>query len=170
MPSPSVRTVAPGTGRAYSPDVPVTGFDHAAIPTANAVRLLEFYRGLGFGIDGEEALRAGGSFFAITFGDNKINVHGEGMVEKRGEPWYLRGPTAEPGCGDFCFVWNDGIDALLGLLAANGVEPIEGPVPRKGGRTAGTEPGVSVYTRDPDDNLLEFISYDPADIDKYSGE
>lgn len=149
--------------------MPVTGFDHAAIPTENAVRLLEFYKALGFGIDGEEALRAGGSFFAITFGDNKINVHGEAMVAMRGEPWYLRGPTAEPGCGDFCFVWNGGIDALLALLAANGVEPIEGPVPRKGGRDAGTGAGVSVYTRDPDDNLLEFISYEPADVEQYPG-
>jgi len=32
----------------------------------------------------------------------------------------------------------------------------EGPVTRNGGRRAD---GTSVYTRDPDGNLLEFISY-----------
>jgi catechol 2,3-dioxygenase-like lactoylglutathione lyase family enzyme len=37
----------------------------------------------------------------------------------------------------------------------NGVEPEQGPVPRNG---AGG-PGFSVYFRDPDGSLLEFISY-----------
>ena len=43
------------------------------------------------------------------------------------------------------------------------------PVPRIGGRGAGTGQGISVYTRDPDDNLLEFISYDAGDVARYSG-
>jgi len=148
--------------------MPVAGFDHAAIPTADSERLIAFYKALGFGIDGEDAWRAGTMpVFAITFGDNKINVHPEALVEHRGEPWYLRGPAAEPGCGDFCFVWVGGLDALLATLAASGVEPIEGPVPRIGGRGAGTGQGVSVYVRDPDENLLEFISYDPDDVARH---
>ena len=148
--------------------MPVTGFDHAAIPTADSERFLAFYKALGFGIDGEEAWREGGSkIFSITFGDNKINVHTEALVEHRGQPWYLRGPTAEPGCGDFCFVWEGGIDALLVALDAAGAVAIEGPVPRVGGRAEGTAQGVSVYTRDPDENLLEFISYDADDVARY---
>jgi catechol 2,3-dioxygenase-like lactoylglutathione lyase family enzyme len=108
--------------------------------------------------------------FSITFGDNKINVHTEELFARAKEiPGFLRGPTAEPGCGDFCFVWEGGIDALLDLLAAQGVDAIEGPVPRIGGRGAGTGQGISVYTRDPDDNLLEFISYDADDVARYSG-
>lgn len=148
--------------------MPVTGFDHAAIPTADAERLIAFYTSLGFGIDDEDGWRAGRRrVFAITFGDNKINVHPEDLVRFRGEPWYLRGPTAEPGCGDFCFVWEGGIDELLALLARAGVQPIEGPVPRIGGRGAGTGHGISVYVRDPDENLLEFISYDPDDVARF---
>lgn len=147
----------------------VAGFDHVALPTADSARLAAFYAALGFGIEGDDA-RAGrpSRFFAITFGDHKINVHGEALVEHRGEPWYLRGPSAEPGCGDLCFVWEGGIDALLARLSEVGVAPIEGPVPRVGGRAAGTERGVSVYARDPDDNLLEFISYAPADVARYA--
>jgi catechol 2,3-dioxygenase-like lactoylglutathione lyase family enzyme len=146
----------------------VTGFDHAAIPTADAARLLAFYESLGFGTAGADEWRAGRArVFALTFGDNKINVHPEDLVEHRGQPWYLRGPTAEPGCGDFCFVWEGGLDHLLTVLAAAGVEVVEGPVPRIGGRAGGTAGGVSVYVRDPDDNLLEFISYDPADVDRH---
>lgn len=145
--------------------MPVTGFDHAAIPTADSERFLAFYKSLGFGIEGEDAWREGRMpIFSITFGDHKINVHTEQLMARRHERFFLRGPTAEPGCGDFCFVWEGGIDALLATLAAAGVEAIEGPVPRIGGRSGGTGQGVSVYARDPDDNLLEFISYDPADV------
>jgi len=151
--------------------MPVTGFDHAALPTADSERFLAFYKALGFGIDGEDAWRAGTMpIFSITFGDNKINVHTEELFARSKDiPGFLRGPTAEPGCGDFCFVWEGGIDALVALLDEQGVEAIEGPVPRIGGRGAGTGQGISVYTRDPDDNLLEFISYDAGDVARYSG-
>jgi catechol 2,3-dioxygenase-like lactoylglutathione lyase family enzyme len=40
-----------------------------------------------------------------------------------------------------------------------GAEIIEGPVQREGGRDRGTAIGTSVYVRDPDRNLLEFIIY-----------
>ena len=36
---------------------------------------------------------------------------------------------------------------------------IEGPVQRDGGRALGTGIGTSLYTRDPDGNLLEFMVY-----------
>jgi catechol 2,3-dioxygenase-like lactoylglutathione lyase family enzyme len=146
----------------------VTAFDHVALPTSDAARLLAFYRSLGFGILGEEEWRAGTRpTCAITFGDNKINIHTEAMVAMRGRPEYLRGPAAEPGCGDLCFVWEGGIGSLQTKLGEAGVNPIEGPVPRLGGRSGGLTTGVSVYVRDPDDNLVEFISYDPADVAAY---
>ena len=53
------------------------------------------------------------------------------------------------------------------LLDEAGAEVVEGPVAREGGRRA---PASSVYVRDPDGNLLEFMIYDsgrnamPADI------
>jgi catechol 2,3-dioxygenase-like lactoylglutathione lyase family enzyme len=71
----------------------------------------------------------------------------------------LRGPTAQPGCGDFCFVWSGPIDALQELLAEVGAAVEEGPVERRGGRAGGRAMGTSLYTRDPDGNLLEFITY-----------
>ena len=45
--------------------------------------------------------------------------------------------------------------------AAAAVRPVvtPGPVPREGGRGGGKAAGTSVYTRDPDGNLLEFIVY-----------
>ena len=129
-----------------------------------------FYKALGFGIDGEEALaRRQMPIFSITFGNNKINVHSEACSRCGASPWFLRGPTAEPGCGDFCFVWEGGSTRCSRCSRRRASSAIEGPVPRIGGRDAGTGQGISVYTRDPDDNLLEFISYDADDVARYSG-
>jgi hypothetical protein len=36
---------------------------------------------------------------------------------------------------------------------------ISGPAPRAGGRARGTLPSLSLYARDPDDNLLEWMIY-----------
>jgi len=136
----------------------IVGFDHAAMPTADPEALIAYYQRLGFGLDGVQAWRDGKvRAFAITFGNNKINVHPSAVWQ---DPAFtLRGPGAVPGCGDFCFVWDGTLGALSDALAKGGAAVIEGPVGRVGGRAAGTARGTSLYTRDPDGNLLEFIVY-----------
>jgi catechol 2,3-dioxygenase-like lactoylglutathione lyase family enzyme len=134
--------------------VPVAGFDHVALPTADGERFLEFYKRLGFSSTDEEEWRAGRyPIFSLACGNNKINVHPPGLNAN------LRGPTAVPGCGDLCFVWEGGLDALVAMLADANVPIISGPVDRIGGRDEGRAAGVSVYVRDPDDNLVEFMCY-----------
>jgi catechol 2,3-dioxygenase-like lactoylglutathione lyase family enzyme len=54
-----------------------------------------------------------------------------------------------------CFVWDGDLESLQAALQHAGAQVELGPVERQGGRG----PGISVYTRDPDDNLLEFIMY-----------
>ena len=130
------------------------GIDHIAMPTANAERLITFYKALGFTINDEAEWRDGkANIFSIQIGDSKINVHPEGYTAK------LRGPSATPGGGDICFVWNGTVEACQNMLADAGVEVIEGPGPRKGARAGGGIPAVSLYARDPDDNLLEWMVY-----------
>ena len=130
------------------------GFDHIAMPTANAERLIEFYKRLGFTINDEAAWRAGQvGIFSIQVGDSKINVHPEGYTAT------LRGPTAVPGCADLCFVWDGTAEECQQMLAAAGVAVIRGPGPRKGARAGGGLPAVSLYARDPDQNLLEWMIY-----------
>ena len=147
----------------------VTGIDHIALPTADAERFLEFYKGLGFGTLGEDDWRSGRRpLFSITFGDNKINVHPPGLrAAMAGRPEYIVGDTATPGCGDVCFVWDGGIDSVLSLLAERGIPLVTGPVAREGGR-GGNGTGISVYVRDPDGNLVEFISYDADDVARHA--
>ena len=135
--------------------MPVAGFDHVALPTSDADRFIEFYKKLGFSIIDEDEWRRGEArIFAIQIGNSKINVHPQGMTAN------LRGVTASPGCGDLCFVWDGAVDEGVKMLADAGVEVIQGPAPRKGGRDGGQRFGTSVYVRDPDDNLLEFMVYE----------
>jgi catechol 2,3-dioxygenase-like lactoylglutathione lyase family enzyme len=84
---------------------------------------------------------------------SKINVHPEGYTAQ------LRGPTATPGCADICFVWEGTVEACRQMLEAAGVTIIRGPVPRAGGRGRGKTPSLSLYARDPDENLLEWMTY-----------
>ena len=134
--------------------MPTAGIDHIAMPTANAERLIAFYKKLGLLINNEEDWRTGTArTFSIQVGDSKINVHPEGYTAS------LRGPTATPGCADICFVWDGTVEQCKKLLQAAGVEVIQGPVQRAGGRGRGTTPSLSLYLRDPDENLLEFMTY-----------
>jgi len=134
--------------------VSTVSIDHIAMPTANAEGLIKFYKRLGFRINDEAEWRAGrANIFSIQVGDSKINVHPEGFTAR------LRGPTATPGCTDICFVWDGPVEECKRMLEDAGVEIIEGPGPRKGARGGGRFPAVSLYARDPDQNLLEWMVY-----------
>jgi catechol 2,3-dioxygenase-like lactoylglutathione lyase family enzyme len=138
--------------------VPIVDIDHVAIPTARPEEMLQFYRALGFAAPTPEKWRERGvPFFALSLGNTKINVHAPALWQD--PSMTLRGPTAQPGCGDFCFVWSGTIDALQELLASVDAPLEEGPVERRGGRAEGRALGTSLYVRDPDGNLLEFITY-----------
>lgn len=91
-----------------------------------------------------------GKGFAFRFGANQLNCHGPGQI---GSPM-ARVPVA-PGNSDICFRWDGPIEGAVAHLMACGVSVELGPVPRHG---AGGQ-GTSVYFRDPDGSLLEFISY-----------
>jgi catechol 2,3-dioxygenase-like lactoylglutathione lyase family enzyme len=138
--------------------VAIVDIDHVAIPTARPEEMLAFYRALGFSAPTPEKWRERGlPFFALSLGNTKINVHAPALWQD--PAMELRGPTAQPGCGDFCFVWSGTIAALEEMLTAVGAIVEEGPVERQGGRGGGRTMGTSLYTRDPDGNLLEFITY-----------
>ena len=134
--------------------MPVAGIDHIAMPTADAERLIAFYKKLGFLINNEDKWRSGEvPTFSIQVGDSKLNIHPEGHTAS------LRGPTATPGCTDICFVWDGSVAECQQMLQDAGVEVIQGPVQRAGGRGRGTTPSLSLYFRDQDENLLECMTY-----------
>jgi catechol 2,3-dioxygenase-like lactoylglutathione lyase family enzyme len=57
-------------------------------------------------------------------------------------------------------VWGDSPESLSAVLRDAGAEVIEGPVARQGARRVEAR---SVYVRDPDGNLLEFMIYPRSD-------
>ena len=135
------RALAQSAGR-------VRGFDHVALPMQNTEAMLAFYRGLGFDVT------EGAAACSVYIGDNMINFHRPATWQR--ESFTLRAPAARPPCGDLCFVWDGTAEALKAMLDRAGAKVIEGPVARQGGRRKGAS---SVYVRDPDGNLLEFMIY-----------
>ena len=125
----------------------VVSFDHVALPMQDSGATVAFYRALGLEVKESDYL------VQVYIGNQMINFHRPEVWQK---DFTLRAPAARPPCGDLCFVWDGSADALTHLLARVGVEVEEGPVPREGGRQA---LGSSVYVRDPDGNLLEFLNY-----------
>ena len=88
--------------------------------------------------------------FAYRFGGQQLNVHGPGST-----PHPRAADPVMPGNSDLCFVWDGPIGGAVEHLEDLAVEVELGPVERIG---AGGK-GASVYFRDPDGSLLEFISY-----------
>jgi catechol 2,3-dioxygenase-like lactoylglutathione lyase family enzyme len=120
--------------------------DHCVIHVTDWSRSNTFYRDL----LGAELIDRGHGTWAYRFGTEQLNVHGPGVQA---------GPVARvpvaPGNSDLCFEWDGPIDGAVAHLRDQAVEIEQGPVTRNGAK--GT--GQSVYFRDPDGSLLEFISY-----------
>ena len=126
----------------------ITGIDHVSLPMGDADAMVGFYHALGFEVEELQGL------VRVRAGQQMINFHRPELWPRVG--FTLRAPAAVPPCGDLCFVWDEGVDALHAVLERVGASIEEGPVERDGGRRA---MGTSTYVRDPDGNLLEFIAY-----------
>ena len=126
----------------------IGGFDHVSLPMQNTDAMVAFYRSLELDVAEHPHV------VSVYVGTQMINLHRPEVWRR--EAFTLRAPAAKPPCGDLCFVWDGSAESLRTLLREAGAEIIEGPVARQGGRRA---PASSVYVRDPDGNLLEFMIY-----------
>jgi len=126
----------------------IRGFDHVSLPLRDADAMVGFYRALGCDVDVNQYL------VAVHVGDQMINFHQPAIWQQEG--FTLRAPGATPPCGDLCFVWDGTLDALHDALDHAGARIEEGPVARHGARRVDA---TSVYVRDPDGNLVEFMIY-----------
>jgi catechol 2,3-dioxygenase-like lactoylglutathione lyase family enzyme len=122
--------------------------DHVVIHVSDWERSNAFYAR----VLGAELIETGdsGPSRRYRIGGGQLNVHGPGLSP---EP-VARVPVA-PGNSDLCLEWAGPVSEAEAHLVEQGVEVELGPVARNGARGAGT----SVYFRDPDGSLLEFISY-----------
>jgi catechol 2,3-dioxygenase-like lactoylglutathione lyase family enzyme len=121
--------------------------DHCVIQVSDWERSNRFYARV---LGAEIVPRQRG--FAYKLGDFLLNCHGPGVTPK-----IVARLPVEPGNSDLCFEWPGPIAAALAHLQTEGVAVELGPVATRGAKGAAT----SVYFRDPDGSLLEFLSYAP---------
>jgi catechol 2,3-dioxygenase-like lactoylglutathione lyase family enzyme len=143
----AAAALAPGQAGAQAAGG-IRGYDHVALPMQNTGAMLAFYRALGLEV--KESANA----VSVYIGEQMINFHRPAWWQN--PSFTLRAGAAYPPCGDLCFVWEGTPEALKALLDRLGAKIEEGPVARQGGRK---KTASSVYVRDPDGNLLEFMIY-----------
>ena len=86
---------------------------------------------------------------ALTFGRQKLNLH------PADAPLAPHASHPTPGSADLCFITTTRIVEVVAHLETLGVVREESVR-----RTGATGPIVSVYFRDPDDNLIEVAEYE----------
>ncbi len=119
--------------------------DHCVITVSNWERSNRFYSE----VLGAELISFG-SGWAYRFGEQQLNVHGPNQP---GDP-NAKIPVPAGG-SDLCFEWPGAIEEAIEHLKKSDIAIEVGPAQRTGVKGKGT----SVYFRDPDGSLMEFISY-----------
>jgi catechol 2,3-dioxygenase-like lactoylglutathione lyase family enzyme len=129
--------------------VQISGLDHIVLNVKDAERSLEFYhRCLGLAAERVDEWRRG----ALPFPSVRINaatlidlVHDGAGADRH-----------SPNLAHFCLVTEDNdLSAVAAELTSAGVSIETGPVTRSGARGN----GLSIYFRDPDQNLIEVRTY-----------
>ena len=123
----------------------ISHLDHLVLTVADIETTCQFYQSaLNF-----EVITFGENRKALRFGTQKINLH---QVGKEFEPKALH-PTA--GSADLCFIAETPIDEVMTHLHVQNISIVEGPLER----TGATGKILSIYLRDPDQNLIEISNY-----------
>jgi catechol 2,3-dioxygenase-like lactoylglutathione lyase family enzyme len=119
----------------------VDRIDHFVLTVADIPATCAFYEAA----LGMTTIAFGNGRKALSFGDQKINLH------QQGAELPPHAQVATPGSADFCLTTTIPLEEVLAHLEARGIAIEDGPVRRTGARAS----LHSVYIRDPDGNLVE---------------
>lgn len=129
--------------------VNLKSIDHFVLTVRDVTATVAFYQRV-LGMRAEQFMPVeGAARWALKFGNCKINLHTAGAEFKP----HAAHPVA--GSVDVCLLTDDPIVDWQSHLEAQGVAIEEGPIARTGARG----PILSVYLRDPDQNLIEISRY-----------
>ena len=130
----------------------ILGIDHVAFAATDLEATCAFYdrlfgarTHLDYAPNGKSLVRQ------IALGGALLSIHQAG----NGLELVARRPAV--GGADICLCWSGTIESAADLLRANAIPIIDGPSRR---RTADGLPALSIYFRDPDENLLELMAAD----------
>jgi catechol 2,3-dioxygenase-like lactoylglutathione lyase family enzyme len=115
--------------------------DHLVLTTRDKEACVRFYTD----VLGMQLEQFGAGRLAFRFGAQKINLH------EAGKEFLPKAHVPTPGSLDLCFIAAIPLDGVIARLRQSGVRIEEGPVRRTGAEG----PILSVYVRDPDQNLIE---------------
>jgi len=119
--------------------------DHLVLTVRSIQKSIDFYTR----ILGMESIEFGNGRQALKFGQQKINLH---PVSNTFKP-HANQPV--PGSADLCFICDTTIQQIIRKLKEKSI-PLEcGPIERTGARGK----ILSIYIRDPDNNLIELANY-----------
>lgn len=115
--------------------------DHLVLTTRDKAKCIHFYTQ----VLCMKLETFGAGRVAFRFGEQKINLH------EFGQEFLPKAATPTPGSLDLCFIAAVPLEQVIAQLKQCNVPIEEGPVKRTGANW----PILSVYVRDPDNNLIE---------------
>lgn len=118
----------------------ITGLDHIVLCVRDVDATVAFYRR----VLNLEARQSDNGNWSLHFGTQKISL------QNAANPPLLAADT-HPGTGNFCLLTDTPILEIVETLRATNVEIASGPARKTGAQG----PLMSVYFRDPDNNLIE---------------
>lgn len=124
----------------------IKNMDHLVLTVKDMAASIRFYHD----ILGMNVVKFNGGRVALQFADMKINLH------EAGHEFEPKADKPTPGSGDLCFITTTPIKTVISELHAQHIPITQGPV----ARTGALGPILSVYVRDPDQNLIEIANYE----------
>jgi catechol 2,3-dioxygenase-like lactoylglutathione lyase family enzyme len=118
--------------------------DHLVLTVQNLEATCDFYSH----VLGMQVVQFANNRKALRFGSQKINLH---VAGKEFEP---KAAFPTPGSADLCFLTSVPLEEVIAHLHQHQIPIIEGPVEK----TGATGTILSVYIRDPDNNLIEIAN------------
>ena len=131
----------------------IAAIDHWVLVVKDLEATFAFYRKLGLEAGWQERPGGRGTRPIIRISETqKLNLY---VLDR----YEIESPTFAPGyatgSADFCLRWEGTVEEAQKFLERAGVPVLQEPAARSGAQG----PGTSLYVRDPDDNLIELITY-----------